>query len=383
MSWKKTDLSQQKMMFISDWLKQEFYFAELCNRYQISRKTGYKLINRFNLEGTDALQEKSRARHSHPNAMSNEIKTQLISAKQRFPHWGPVKLRDWLELSKPNMNWPAASTVGDFLKLHGFVKPRRKRRKVPAHSAPLSHSKAPNQVWSADFKGQFKMGNQGDYCYPLTISDNYSRYLLLCHGLLSPNTDEVISLFEKAFYEYGLPEVIRTDNGQPFAGLGIGGLTRLSIWWLKLGIIPERIEPGHPEQNGRHERMHRTLKEAIQVPKLSLTQQQNMFNSFMQEYNHERPHDALNKKRPADVFTKSFRELPNKLPELVYPNDFIIRKVRSNGRIKWGGKQYDISKLLYGESVGLEPIDERRAFVHFSRLKLGIIDLTLDKITRY
>lgn|SRR3990167_1364314 len=383
MSWRKINLIEQKMLFISDWLKDEFSFKDLCNRYQVSRKTGYALVNRYNLEGADAFQQKSRIRHYHPNAITDEIKSIVIATKQRYPNWGPVKLRDWLEINYPDGSWPASSTIGDCLKKHGLVKLRHKRRRVPAHSAPLVHCNAVNQVWSADFKGQFRLGNKGNYCYPLTISDNFSRYLLACHGLLSPNTEEAILLFEKIFYEYGLPYAIRTDNGQPFAGLGIGGLTRLSIWWLKLGIIPERIEPGCPEQNGRHERMHRTLKEAIQTPKIKLSDQQKMFDQFKNEYNYERPHAALDKKRPADLHIKSLRSLPNKLPELEYPDSFSIRKVRSNGRIKWGGKQYDVSKLLYGEPVGIESIDEHRAIVYFSRLKLGIIDIKLDKITRY
>src|SRR3990167_10903725 len=383
MSWRKINLIEQKMLFISDWLKDEFSFKDLCNRYQVSRKTGYALVNRYNLEGADAFQQKSRIRHYHPNAITDEIKSIVIATKQRYPNWGPVKLRDWLEINYPDGSWPASSTIGDCLKKHGLVKLRHKRRRVPAHSAPLVHCNAVNQVWSADFKGQFRLGNKGNYCYPLTISDNFSRYLLACHGLLSPNTEEAILLFEKIFYEYGLPYAIRTDNGQPFAGLGIGGLTRLSIWWLKLGIIPERIEPGCPEQNGRHERMHRTLKDSTAKPsKENFKDQQKCFDDFKEEYNHQRSHQALDGKRPGDVYARSLRFMPNKLEEIYYPDNFEVRKVRTNGQIKCFGKKYFISELLRREPIGLEMIDEKKAIIYFSKAKLGMIDAKEDKIIR-
>ena len=382
MNWSNTNVKNEKLKFIGDWLKKEFTFTDLCKRYDISRKTGYKLIYRYELEGERALEERSHARHFHPNQTDSVIQARLIELKHRYPKWGPNKLHDWLLLNEPEVIWPAASTIGDLLNKYGLVKPRKYRKHVPASDLILSEYKSANQVWSADFKGQFRVGGR-DYCYPLTISDNYSRFLLECKGLTSPNLEDSKKVFEKVFYEYGLPDRMRTDNGQPFAGLGIGGLTRLSIWWLKLGIMPERIRPGCPQENGRHERMHRTLKEATALPaEDNFKRQQNSFDHFRQEYNHERPHQALNGKRPGDVYEKSRREWFGKEFEVIYPYDFEIRKVRLNGEIKWFGKKYYVSELLRGEPIGLETIDDGRALIYFSRLKLGMIDARQDKIIR-
>lgn len=382
MSWQQTDISQEKLMFINDWLKQEFTFATLCKRYQVSRPTGYALIKRYQSEGVAALKERSRAPHSIPHKTSESIQAELLRLKYRYPHWGPSMIRDFLIKEGVEGSWPAASTIGEIYKRHGLVKPRKLRRKTPAHSEPLKHCQAPNEVWSADFKGQFRLKNQ-KYCYPLTITDNYSRYLLLCEGLESPNCDDAMKCYDKVFREYGLPDSIRTDNGQPFAGLALGGLTRLSIWLLKLGIMPERISPGCPQQNGRHERMHRTLKEAVIIPReKTLREQQKLFDDFQIEFNTKRPHQALQGNRPAEIYRRSSREMPNKLQEVVYPDSYLIRKVKTNGELKFAGKRYFISELLHGEAVGLESIDENRAVVYFSRLKLGVIDSRLDKITR-
>jgi putative transposase len=239
-------------------------------------------------------------------------------------------------------------------------------------------------VWSADFKGQFRLGNKGAYCYPLTISDNYSRFLLACEGLKKPTLKASIKCFKQVFGEYGLPDAIRTDNGQPFAGLGLGGLTQLSIWWIKLGITPERIKPGCPQQNGRHERMHRTLKEATAlIPEKTFKEQQQRFNQFIEEYNYERSHQGLNGQRPAEVYIKSKRALPiTERLEVYYPDYFLVRKIRVNGEIKWEGKKYYVSELLAGEPVGLEQIDDERAILYFSRVKLGILDTKKDRIIR-
>ena len=381
MSWKNTDEHKERIKFIGDWLKEEFSFTDLCKRYEISRKTGYKLINRFKEEGELALRPRSHARHSHPNATPHVVQKRLIELKHRFPQWGPDKLRDWLLLNEGHLTWPAVSTIGDILKKHGLVKARKYRKRVPAHSEPFAACSAPNDVCSADFKGQFKVG--GVYCYPLTISDNYSRFLLVCKGLKHPSLKETMIGFEQAFIEFGLPNAIKTDNGQPFAGLSIGGLTHLSIWLLKLGIMPERIEKGHPEQNGRHERMHRTLKEATALlPKATFIEQQCCFDTFRNEYNYERPHKALDGQRPADIYSSSQRNLPNRIPEMAYPDDFEVRKVRSNGEIKWFGKHYFVSEMLYKESIGLKMIDDGRALLHFGRLKLGIVDAREHKIIR-
>jgi putative transposase len=382
MGWQETKVSEEKLMFINDWLKQEFTHSALCERYHISRPTGYELIRRYKEEGVAAFTERSRAPLHIPHKTPEAIEAKLLALKYRYPYWGPSMIRDFLMREDIDGLWPAASTIGEIFKRHGLVKPRKLRKKSPAHSEPLKHCNAPNQVWSADFKGQFRLKNE-KYCYPLTMTDNYSRFLFLCEGLDSPNCNDAIRCYEKVFREYGLPDSIRTDNGQPFAGLAIGGLTRLSIWLLKLGIMPERISPGCPQQNGRHERMHRTLKEATITPrKNTLKEQQKLFDDFQVEFNTKRPHQALNGMRPAEAHTRSSRSMPDKIPEIIYPNSFSLRKVKTNGELMFAGKRYFVSELLHGETIGLDFIDENRAILHFSKLKLGMIDSRLNKIIR-
>jgi putative transposase len=382
MTWKESRKIDEKLKFIADWLKDEFKFSDLCKRYDISRPTGYYLVNRYLSEGEDAFKEKSKAPHHIPHKISSKIELKLIELKYRYPHWGPRKIKDYLTAEGVKGYWPAKSTIGEIFKRHGLVKPRKTRRRIPPHSEPLKHCQAPNDVWSADFKGEFLLLNN-KYCYPLTVTDNYSRYLLACDGFLSPSCNNTIKTFEKLFAEYGLPLAIRTDNGQPFCSYGFGGLTRLSIWFLKLGIMPERIDLGAPQQNGRHERMHRTLKEATILPKKNNLKKQNrIFSQFIKEFNFERPHEALSSKRPSELYVKSRKQLPNKIPEVNYPDEFCIRKVKMNGEISFKGKKYYVSELLYKEPIGLEKIDDDRAFLYFSKLKLGIIDAKSDKIIR-
>lgn len=375
MSWRNYKAEEQKMLFISDWLNNELTMADLCRSYGISRKTGYKLLHRYQEEGQEAFNEKSSARYIISNQTSSAIVEKIIALKYKHINFGPKKLRLRLMQNYPKEQWPAVSTFGEILKKHGLVKPRKYRRRVEPYSEPFAHCQEINQIWSADFKGKFRLGNQ-KYCYPLTITDNYSRFLLTCQGMYRPTLKETKEHFEKAFYLYGLPDFIRTDNGAPFAGTGTAGLSQLSIWWLKLGIIPERIDLGCPEQNGRHERMHRTLKEATtKPPKINLRRQQHKFDSFSHEYNHERPHESLNGKCPGEIYKASPKLLPSKLPEICYPNHFEIRLIRSNGQIKWDGKKYFISELLYGEPVGIEQIDESKIAIYFSKLKIKVINL--------
>lgn len=382
MSWIKTDSSSERLRFIQDWLSQEFYFSELCKRYNISRKTGYKLIERFRSEGDLAIHDRSRARHTQSHQLDNQTTEILLNSKARFPLWGPRKIRDFLIRFHPDLPMPASSTIGELYKKYGFVEARTRRRRVPPHTKPLAHCDQPNSVWSADFKGQFKMGNN-QVCYPLTISDNYSRYLLACQGLEGPRLNDSQSVFQRVFEEYGLPDSIRTDNGQPFAGVGIGGLTRLSIWWLKLGIAPERIEPAKPQQNGRHERMHRTLKRSTAMPaQANMKAQQQSFDQFRNEYNELRPHNSLNGQQPSSVYRSSLKPFPKQLPEVEYSSLFTTRHVKTSGEISLGGRLYFISELLHNERIGLMPIDEDRSFVYFSNLKLGILDTRLKKIIR-
>lgn len=382
MPWQETDKTDEKLNFIIDWKKNEFSLSELCKRYRISRPTGYALINRFQLEGVEGLKEKSKAPLNTPHKTPEEIESFLLQLKYRFPKWGPAKIKDFLMVENIEGSWPASSTIGEIYKRHGLVKPRKKRKKIVAHSEPLKHCSHSNAVWSADFKGHFKLKNK-NYCYPLTITDNFSRFLFACDAFESPNCENTIKTFKRVFSEYGLPDAIRTDNGQPFCSFGAAGLTRLSIWFLKLGITPERITIGAPQENGRHERMHRTLKEAVIIPEENtLSEQQKKFDAFIEEYNTLRPHSALKGLRPQEVYTKSLRQFPEKLIELVYPDEFNLRKVKCNGEIKFAGKRYFVSELLHGETLGLEMIDEHRAIVYFSKLKLGMIDSKLNKIIK-
>lgn len=382
MAWHQSDEISERIKFIGDWLKEEFNFSHLCERYGISRKTGYKLVERYKVEGEEAFKAKSHCRHYHPNKMDAEVEAQLLGLKCRYPYWGPRKLRAWLLSEAPNESWPASSTIGELLKRHNLVKPRRCRKRTPGYSEPFGTCFGANDIWSADFKGQFRMGNKG-YCYPLTVTDNYSRYLLLCKGLERPTLASTRKGFEQLFREYGLPKAIRTDNGQPFAGVGIGGLTKLSIWFLKLGILPERIELGCPQQNGRHERMHRTLKQETTKPVgKDLSSQQEQFDKFRKIYNGERPHEALDGRRPEEIYTSSLRVYPSTLPEIIYPDTFEIRKIKLNGDMKWQGKQYYVSELLTHETVGLEVIDDGRAILHFAGLKLGFVDARAKRIIR-
>lgn len=382
MPWKETCSMTEKMKFVISWQNQEFTFSELCRSFNISRKTGYKWISRFEAGGVHGLEPQSRAHSSYPLQTDKRTQKILLDLKHRYPTWGPRKIRDWLEIERPNEEWPAASTIGELFKKHGLVKPRKKRHKTPPHSQPFLTCDAPNRIWSADFKGQFRVGT-GQLCYPLTITDNYSRFLLACRGFKKPQGLPVYKCFEEVFMEHGLPDAIRTDNGTPFASPGLGGLSKLSVWWIKLGITPERIKPGEPQQNGRHERMHRTLKEdTAKPPKSTLRTQQNAFNRFKEIFNYERPHESLNKKRPSDEYHYSKKSYPTKVPEIEYGNGYEIRVVRHNGEIKWKGKRVFISEVLHGEPVGLKEVNEGLWQLYFSKHKLGILNAKKGRVIR-
>jgi transposase InsO family protein len=381
MAWNETCELKEKILFIAAWLKNEHTMVDLCKQFNISRKTGYKIIARYDEDDSACLKRHSRAHHNHPETTRNHITQILLKTKKRYPKWGPRKIKDWLEIEYPNRCWPAASTIGEIFKRNGLVKPKKRKCRSPLYSQPFLECTAPNIVWSADYKGQFRLGGNGRHCYPLTISDNYSRFLLGCKALYSTHMEDAKKYFEKVFREYGLPIAIKTDNGKPFASASLGGLTQLSVWWVKLGIIPERIKPGHPEQNGRHERMHRTLKEATaKPPYLTIDRQQLAFNRFINEYNFERPHDALNKQRPAEVYFYSERKFPRKIPSIEYPSTYLVRKVRHGGDITWKGKNIFISESLRGEHVGLIEIDDGIWEVYFSMMKLADLDYKKGKI---
>jgi putative transposase len=383
MPWKATCVMDQREAFVEAWRSREFAMTELCRRFGVSRPTGYKWVQRVLSEGRVGLRDRGREPLSHPNATPPSQVAAILELKRRHLSWGPWTLRQWLQREVPAHAWPAVSTIGELLNRHGLVQPRRRRAHTPPHTQPFAAVSAANDVWSADFKGQFRLGD-ARLCYPLTISDNHSRFLLCCQGLYRPQALVTRRYFERTFREYGLPKALRTDNGAPFASIAVGGLSSLSIWLIKLGVMPERIEPGEPQQNGRHERMHRTLKAATATPpKANLSAQQRAFNHFQREYNQERPHRSLAEgQRPGEIYRASPRCFPERLPEITYPGDFTLRKVRHEGHIRWQGDEVFVSKTLVGEPVGLKPIEHDRWEVYFGPLPLGILDARTGKILR-
>jgi transposase InsO family protein len=372
MPWKETSAMNQKIQLLADWLSGDYRKSELCEVYGISRPTVDKWIGRYQELGAAGLEELSRAPQRHPNQTAEELRALIMQTKLGHQKWGPKKVMDLLRAQRPELAWPADSTAGEILKRAGLVQARKRRRRVTPYSEPFAACGGPNQSWSADFKGDFQMGN-GRRCYPLTISDNFSRYLLLCRALARPTLAQVQPWFEWVFREFGLPEVIRTDNGTPFASLALGGLSQLSKWWIKLGIKPERIQPGKPAQNGRHERMHRTLKEAV-APQKDLLTQQSCYDPFLREFNDQRSHEALGRKPPATVHYVSPRSYPVKLPEVQYESGVTVRNVRRRGEIKWRGRLIYLTHVLANEPVGLKLIAEDKWEVRYSFHLLGVLE---------
>lgn len=382
MSWKASCVMEERMKFVVESLKEERSMASLCREFEVSRKTAYKWLARYHSQGPPGLTDRSRRPHTSPQETDEETRTAVLAYKQSHMDMGPKKIRAVLTRQHPERPWPAASTIGDLLKGEGLVVARGRRRRVMPSSRPLAHANGPNTVWCADFKGWFRTGN-GRRCTPLTISDAYSRYLLRCQGLGGfTGYGTVRPLFEAVFREYGLPLAIRTDNGPPFASLGLEGLSRLAVWWLRLGITPERIKPGHPEQNGRHERMHRTLKEgAITPPAKTLRAQQHAFERFIHYYNEERPHESLGQCPPASAYGSSARSYPTRLlPTDHYPDSWPIRKVKNSGRIKWRGHELFLTAPLTGHYVGFQPLDDHRWLIHFMTQALAVLDEKRMKI---
>ena len=372
----------ERVRFIGDWLSGDYGKGELCEVYGISRPTGDKWIRRYREEGISGVEERSRAPQSHPNATTEDKRKMIVETKQSHQPWGPKKVMDLLRREQPGVYWPADSTAGEILKRAGLVRARQRRRRVSPYSEPFHKCQGPNQVWSADFKGDFALGN-GRRCYPLTISDNFSRYLFACRGLYRPGFEAVRPWFEWVFREYGLPQAIRTDNGPPFAAMALGGISQLSKWWIQLGIRPERIKPGTPSQNGRHERMHRTLKEAAVAPiQKTVDAQQPQFDAFIHEYNWLRSHEALARKTPASVYQPSPRPYPVKLPEVHYPPGVTVRRVRHNGEIKWRGKLIYLSETLAKQPLGFIPIGDDQWEIRYSFHRLGFLDESTLTITQ-
>jgi len=384
MPWKESDAMSERIGLINDYRSGEYAISELAVEYQVSRKTVYKWIERYESGGWEALKEQSRAPHHHPNAVAVEIENEVLALKARWPLWGAPKLRERLMKKVGQKRCPAESTISEILRRHGLSKVRRRRRRAVPTQGPLSHCQAANQVWCADLKGWFCTGD-GQKCTPLTVSDAHSRYLLCCQGLIkSSGFLTVQPLFIQTFREYGMPRAIRTDNGVPFASTGLGGLTRLSVWWVRLGIKLERIEPGCPQQNGRHERMHRTLKESVASPPRSTPgTQQKAMDRFRHEYNEERPHEALGQRPPGTVYEPSAREYPERLPDQRgYPKDWEKRMVREAGQMKWNGHNVRLSEALWGQQIGLKPIEDGIWAVYFEDLHLGTFDERKGRIER-
>jgi putative transposase len=381
MPWRETCPMEQRRRFIEDWFRDEWNVSELCRAYGISRKTGYKWLDRFKVGGNAELADQPRAHRWHPGTTAQSIETQIVELRHRHPFWGPRKLKKRLERLEPDQAWPASSTIGAILKRHGLVVPRRKRYRTPGYAGPLAQGLMPNGVWAADFKGWFKTSD-GTRIDPLTVSDLASRYLIRCRAVAQTNGDNVKAQFTAAFQEFGMPEVIRTDNGVPFATVGLGGLSDLSVWLIRLGITPERIRPGQPQENGAHERMHKTMKqETANPPRSNPVQQQRAFDRFRSEYNEIRPHESLAMRTPSDVYAPSPRPFPRKLPEVEYSEGSTTRLVTTNGTINFKDKRIYLSNALIDRHVRIEEAGNDWN-VWYGPVQLGQLDLENERIKR-
>jgi transposase InsO family protein len=356
--------------------------SALCERYGISRQTGYKWMQRFAEEGPGGLEERSHAPHHHGRATSAELVVELIEARKRKPFWGPRKLLAVLSRQHPDWPWPAPSTVADILRREGLSEPRRRRRRALTLERPFGAVAVANDAWCIDFKGWFRTGD-GTRCDPLTVSDAHSRYLLGVQ-IVEPVTSAVQKVTDRLFGDHGLPKAIRSDNGPPFASSGAGGLTRLSARWAKMGIGLERIYPGKPQQNGRHERMHRTLKaEACNPPAATTRDQQRRFDAFRHEYNVERPHEALEQQPPAQFYSESPRPFHARLEDPCYGPDEQVRRVRQSGEAKWRGGMIFISEALVGEAIGISQRTDGHYLVRFADVPLALIDRYTGNLHRF
>ena len=372
MPWSETSPMDQKIRFIADYTKfLNLSFMELTQLYHISRKTGYKWIKRYERLGAEGLVDRSRRPKFPANSTPKELVELILEARRRHPTWGAKKLLAIIGRAHPRLVLPCRGTVCDVLARHGLVLKKRRKRHVGHPGRPQTSTRAPNDIWCADYKGEFKTMN-GIYCYPLTVTDNYSRYLLGCQALSSTCIEDAKPVFTRLFKEFGLPARIRTDNGVPFASFTLGRLSRLSAWWVRLGIMPEFIEPGCPAQNGRHERMHKTLKaENTRPPAANSAAQQRKFDAWREEFNNVRPHEALDMETPASCYQPSRRQMPTRIPRFEYPDRFEVRYVSANGGIRWKMGWVKVSMACEGENVGLEEVDNGIWDVYFGAFKLG------------
>ena len=382
MPWKVTSAMDEKVMFISDCLRDEEPMTVLCERYGISRETGYVWRRRYQADGIAGLSERSRAPHRHGSSTPADLVVRIIGARKLRPYWGPKKLLAILALEDASVAWPSASTVAEILRREGLSAPRRRRRRLLTVDRPFAEIAAANDAWCIDFKGWFRTGD-GRRCDPLTVTDAYSRYLLSLE-IVAPVTASVEPVMDRLFCERGLPRAIRSDNGPPFASTGAGGLSRLSVRWAKMGIRLERIYPGKPQQNGRHERMHGTLKaQACDPPAATAQAQQARFDSFREEFNDDRPHEALGQRPPRQFYVPSPRPYPIRLEDPNYDPDEQVRRVRSSGEIKWRGSTRFISEALIGEAVGVREREDGHWVVRFADVPVALIDRTTGKVARF
>jgi putative transposase len=380
MPWKEVCPMDQRVAFIADWLRDEWSMTELAERYQISRKTAYKWVDRYAADPAHGLAERSRAPQTHGRSMPTATRQAILTVRRQFPRWGPKKLRAVLQGRAPAQVWPAASTISEVLRREGLSTPRRRTRYTVPLTQPLATAVAPNDVWTADFKGWFRTGD-GVRCDPLTIADACSRYVLCCR-IVPPSERGVRPWFERTFRAFGLPRVLRTDNGSPFATTGAGQLSHLAVWWLKLGIHLDRIAPGHPEQNGRHERFHLTLQEETTTPPATTPQaQQRRFDRMRRQFNTVRPHEALGQQPPARTYVPSPRPYPARLEDPWYDATHQVRRVKQTGQIKWQGELVFVSEAVRGELLGLAETERGDWTVRFLNVELGRIDRQTRRFT--
>ncbi len=376
MPWRESSAVDERMEFIVTYQSGLYTMTELADQFGISRKTAYKYLDRYRLEGIPGLTDHSRRPTRSPLATADDLVSAVVTYRKQHPRWGPKKIHHVLTKRQPRRAWPAISTMALILKRHGLAQGRRRRTPTAerAVSQAFVGATAPNVVWTTDFKGQFRT-RDGRWSYPLTIMDRHSRYLLACRHRDGPTTVGVQAVFTQVFRAVGLPEYIHSDNGEPFVGHGLAGLSDLAVWWLRLGIWPELGRPAHPEDNPAHERMHRTLKgDTARPPASSAAAQQRRFTRFLEEYNWKRPHEAIDFRVPGDLYAPSSRPYPRQLPEVVYPGHYELRRVSSVGRIKWGGKELFLSTVLRGQLVGLEEVDDGIWDLFFGAARLGRFD---------
>ena len=374
MPWKVSGVVERRKQFLAEYQSGQWTMTELCRMHGISRPTGYELLRRWAAAGEAGLEDGSRAPRRHPNQTPAAIEQQVLELRRAHPRWGPRTLRARLQQVQAGVSWPAASTMGALLDREGLTVHRRQRRRVAPYTQPLAAATEAKRLWCADIKGWFRT-RDGTRIDPLTMTDAYSRYLLRVQAVEKTDTARVQAIFEAAFREYGMPLAIRTDNGPPFASRAVAGLSRLSLWWMKLGIVPERIQAGHPEQNGRHERMHRTLAEETASPaEATARAQERAYDRYRQVLNQERPHQGLQMRTPSACYVASPRAYPARVPEPEYGSALHVRRVHKHGQFVWKCQDVFLSKVLYGERIGLLPLDDRYYQVYFAAVPLARFD---------